>query len=695
MKIDRRSFLSLVIGGAAGTALTPLPLKLTDDLSIWTQRFRYMPNEVPVPLDGAVSHETSVCALCPGGCGISVRKIDNRAVKIEGRKDCPVNEGGICTLGLAGLQLLYGPWRVKTPLKKNNGQFEQIGWDQALSEISDRLNELKNSGNPQAVAGIARTGNNTTGQLLKRLLTVLGSPNFFTPSSSQDCTYILSFGSGLLEGWGSPVRMFQTHSRWKDNGTTLVQVEARLSNTAAKADTWVPIKPGTEGALAMGLAHIILRDGLHAAGIEGNSTSFDEFRRMLKKNYPPNAVAHQTGVDEPTLEKLARNFAGSSRPLAVCGRGAGQDPNGDFEAMAVMALNALVGAVNRSGGICLAALPDYINWPTPESSAAENKEPAVSPHQLIQLINGNPQSPVQALFVSDVNPLFTLHDTKAVQDAFDKIPLIVALSAYMDETAARADYVLPVHTYLERYEDIPVTAGLKKPLVGLTRPVVNPVFDTRHPGDVIIHLAKSLDGAMKAAFPWENHEACLKQTLAENWEILSSQGYLSKSTSEIEALTRAGKIDFSALIASAGNQEQTPAGQEETWPLTLIPYDSTRISGGHIGTPPFVLKTVSDKILKKAEVFVEINPVTARRHNLANGRPAILETPTGKARVMVNVTEEIVPDVIALPKGLGHFAYDAYLAGKGVNVNALIGPEEDPVSGLDVAWGVKAKLTQV
>ena len=97
MKIDRRSFLSLAAGVAAGTALTPLPLKLTDDLSIWTQSFRHLPIEVPVPPDGAVSMATSVCSLCPGGCGIAVRKIDKRAVKIEGLQGHPVNNGGICT----------------------------------------------------------------------------------------------------------------------------------------------------------------------------------------------------------------------------------------------------------------------------------------------------------------------------------------------------------------------------------------------------------------------------------------------------------------------------------------------------------------------------------------------------------------------------------------------------------------------
>lgn len=734
MKIDRRSFLGLVLGGAAGTALTPLPLKLTDDLSIWTQSFRYLPNEVPVPPDGAVSCQTSVCTLCPGGCGISVRKIEGRAVKIEGRSEYPVNNGGICTLGLAGLQLLYGPWRVKTPFKKKDGRFEKITWDQALTEIGQRLNELRHNGQSRMVAGFAGSGNNTTGRLLQRFLTVFGSPNFVTSPTVEDSlslaagrmlgtqatpgfdlensTYILSFAAGLLDGWGAPVRMFRANSSWKDNGAILVQVEARLSNTAAKADRWIPINPGTEAVLALGLAHIIVREGLYAAGLETDSQAFGDFQQLLNDRYTPGQVAKQTGVDEPKIEKLARDFAAASRPVAVCGRGSGRDPVGGLEAMAVLALNKLTGGINRSGGLQLAAVPDYIKWPAPELDEVAAKELAgprldgagtveyvdarSMPHRLAQVVNSNAQSPVQALFVSDANPVFTMHDAETVKKAFEKIPLVVSLSAYMDETAALADYVLPAHTYLERHEDVLTTAGLRKPLIGLVRPVVKPVFDTMHPGDVIIALAKHMGGVMAEAFVWKNYDDCLEQTLAESWQALSSQGYLQESplNAVMKEVTPAVRIDFSALVSAAGKKE-VDIRRDGTWPLTLIPYDAMQISGGHIGTPPFVLKTVSDTILKKKDVFIEVNPVTARRHNLSEGGSAMLETPAGKARVRVHVTEGIVPDVIAMPRGLGHSAYDDYLAGKGVNINTLVAPVADPVSGLDVAWGVKAKLTKV
>ena len=236
MKIDRRSFLSFLIGGAAGTTLSPLPWKLTDDISIWSQMWPW----TPVPEKGEVSYTSSACTLCPGGCGISVRTVEQRAVKIEGLPGHPINDGRLCTLGLAGTQLLYGPRRVKSPLKKVNGRFVEITWDDAISELATKLKELRNGGHTQRIACISNSDRGTVAELLYRFLTVYGSPQFFRMPSIQDSyeltlglmqgvratagfdidksDMVVSFGSGLLEGWGTPVHMFKAHSRLQDKG---------------------------------------------------------------------------------------------------------------------------------------------------------------------------------------------------------------------------------------------------------------------------------------------------------------------------------------------------------------------------------------------------------------------------------------------------------------------------------------------
>jgi anaerobic selenocysteine-containing dehydrogenase len=126
----------------------------------------------------------------------------------------------------------------------------------------------------------------------------------------------------------------------------------------------------------------------------------------------------------------------------------------------------------------------------------------------------------------------------------------------------------------------------------------------------------------------------------------------------------------------------------------LVPYDAMRIAAGASANTPFMTKTVGDDVLKGKDVFVEINPKTADAAGLGEGRTAVLSTPRGQARVRIHLSEGIMPGLVAMPRGLGHTAYDDYLAGKGVNVNALIGPVEDPASGLDAAWGIQAKLAK-
>jgi anaerobic selenocysteine-containing dehydrogenase len=285
MKIDRRSFLSLGIGVAAGTALSPLPWKLTDDLSILTQMWPW----TPVPKRGEANYVNSVSTLCGGGCGISVRKIDNRAVKIEGMPGYPGSDGKACPLCLSGLQLLYGPTAVSSPLKRvgerGEGKWQKISWDDAVAEVAEKLGTLREDDRPQGLACITDRACGTVPELFKRFLQVFGSPNFMPSASYEDAyqltlklmqgvdasagfdlenaDYILSLGSGILEGWGPTVRMFRAKEHWLENNVKVVQVEPRLSNSAAKADQWIPIEAGTEGYLALGIAHVILKEGLY------------------------------------------------------------------------------------------------------------------------------------------------------------------------------------------------------------------------------------------------------------------------------------------------------------------------------------------------------------------------------------------------------------------------------------------------
>ena len=116
-----------------------------------------------------------------------------------------------------------------------------------------------------------------------------------------------------------------------------------------------------------------------------------------------------------------------------------------------------------------------------------------------------------ANFVAGANPYYSMPDSNMVKKAFEKIPLVVSFSPYMDESAKNADLILPNHTYLERYEDVPTPVGFQKPVIGLSKPVVEPQFNTQHIGDVIIQLANTMGGSLSDAFPWDSYEACLEE----------------------------------------------------------------------------------------------------------------------------------------------------------------------------------------
>jgi anaerobic selenocysteine-containing dehydrogenase len=740
MKIGRRSFLSFLLGGAAGTALSPLPWKLMDDSSIWTQMWPW----TPVPEDGEASYVHSSCTLCPGGCGITVRKIDDRAVKIEGMKGHPVNNGGLCILGLSGLQLLYGPTRVKTPLKRvgkrGQGSWEKISWKDAVSQVAGTLGDLREKGQSHTVGFISDSDRGTVPRLFDRFLTVYGSPNLMRTSSIIDsyeltlhlmqgvqalpgfdfenANFILSFGSGILDGWGSPVRMFRANSTWCSTGGKVIQIEPRLSNTAAKSDKWIPINPGTEAALALGIAHVIIKELLYDTEfINYYSEGFEDWKRFVLDNYSPDTIATTTGIDSTTIIALARSFARASKPLAICGRGQGTTPGSLNECIAVHALNALVGNINKKGGIFAVAEPDYINWPEVEmdntaavgmqkdrlDGAGSEKYPfsRYLLHRLPQTLHSGETYPLKALFVAGANPLYTMSDSKSVQKAFDKVPFVVSFSSYMDETAQNADLILPNHAYLERYEDIPTPAGMPKPVIGLSRPVVDPLYNTKHTGDVVILLAKAMGGNIADAFSWNSYDECLKETLGYKWKVMVEKGFWSYSdffvqTHEESFDTVSGKFEFAPKETGFINAFKPVRieGDKTDYPLLLMPYDSIRLANGAVGDPPFVMKTVEDTVLKGTDVFIELNPKTAGKHGLREGQLAIVSTPVGKARVKVHLFDGIMPGIVALPRGLGHTAFDDYLAGKGINFNELIGPVEDSVSGLDTAWGIRAKLAK-
>lgn len=566
IELNRRNFIKLLVGGAVGISVTPLPWKLTDDSAIWTQNWPW----VPVPPVGEFLHEKSVCTLCPGGCGIQVRKVEARAVKIEGRTDYPVNPGGICPLGAGGLQLLYNEnIRFTGPMKRvgprGKGKFSDISWNEALTILANRISDLRKKGTPEAIAAIDGNPKGSTMSLMvERLLKAIGSPNYVMIPSAEDsyamanmlmqgnegpvsydlenADYVLSFGAGLLEGWGAPGRVINAWGLWRKDllkrKARVVQIESRASNTASKSDQWVAAKPGTEAALALGLAHVMVKENLYDPEFINNYTfGFDNwssangknhmgFKTMVLKKYSPSRVAEITGVSSEQVVSLARDFGKAKAPIALFGKGKGALNGSVYEFMAVHSLNALVGNINKPGGILihdplpLSTLPEFelddvaregLNKPRLDLARSDQYPFSDSLiNNLSDAIKESSKSPVDTFLFFSSNPVFAIPDGGLMKSALQQVPFIVSFSPYRDETAYMADLILPDHNYLEKMDDVVWPTGLQYPLYGLTRPVVEPVYNTRNSGDVIFQLAKGIGKSVAPAFPWKKYEDVLK-----------------------------------------------------------------------------------------------------------------------------------------------------------------------------------------
>jgi anaerobic selenocysteine-containing dehydrogenase len=366
----------------------------------------------------------------------------------------------------------------------------------------------------------------------------------------ENSDFILSFGSGLIEGWGAPGRMLHAWSMWNQDPANkkvrIVQIEPRASNTASKADKWIAPFPGTEGALALGFAHVIIREKLfdksfaaeHSFGFSdwtsGDGKSHPGFSTVMLQRYSPEAVSGITGVDPAEIISTARAFAKSKAPVALCGKGKGYMSGSVLEFMAVQSLNALVGNINKPGGVLLYEPLPFSPLPEAEKDevASEGlKKPRLDLagsksypfarsliNHFTETIIQSPESPVDVLLVFSANPAYALPHTGTVSYALQKIPYIVSFSPFLDETAMMADIVLPDHTYLEKREDIVWPSTLQYPIYALSTPVVKPVYHTRQSGDVLIRMAQAIGGAVGASFPWKSFEEPLKARLKGLYE---------------------------------------------------------------------------------------------------------------------------------------------------------------------------------
>ena len=385
--LNRRGFLQFAAGGVAGLATAGITVGGISELNAAIES-----EQMSVP-GGPETWAPSVCGMCPAGCGLRVRKVGKRAVKIQGNPLHPVNHGGLCPKGIAGLQALYHPDRLRAPLRnvgtREAPSWKEVSWDEALGQVAARMAKIRQAGDARTVVLIDRDQRSLSSRLLRRFLTAYGSPNYLVAPSGLDALqtaiylqqgiarpvafdldnarYVLSFGVNLLEGWGAPVSMMRTFGRWRasEGGrrNKLVQIEPRFSVTAARADEWVALRPGTEGALALGIAYVLITEGLYdQTFVAENTFGFQDwqdatgqnhmgFRSLVISEYRLNDVAGMTGVPAETILRLGRELAQNRPALAIGDWQTSTLAGNPYAAMAVHSLNALMGSLDVPGGV--------------------------------------------------------------------------------------------------------------------------------------------------------------------------------------------------------------------------------------------------------------------------------------------------------------------------------------------------------
>lgn len=700
--------------------------------------------KIPGPETG-IEVRKSICTICDPltQCGLDVYVRDGRIIKVEGSKENPHNAGTLCSKGAATRQYVYHEDRLKTPLKRvgprGAGKFVPISWDEALDTMAAQLNGIKEQWGPEAVvffAGYAKWER----PFLHRLAHAFGSPNYCSESST--CFNAMGMAQKLLFGLpGAPdVKNTKCLLAWsanpfysnsclarglldaKEKGLKIIAVDPRYSPLAARADIHLQLKPGTDGALALGMANVIISEGLYDREFVSSYTyGFDEYRQYVKEFTPERAEAI-TGVPAAKIRAAARLYA-TTKPAAFMPSASPvvHHTNGVQNYRAAMALIALTGNYDVYGGN-LVAPPSYLyvsagftsrehefyqirKWEEMAPRVGQDKFPlwcelideAQAMHLPFQIQSGDPY-PLKAMVAFGLNHRMW-PDSGFMLDALQKLDFIVDVDLFMTDSAKYADIVLPACTSLERSE----LRCYAEEYVIYTQPAIAPLYQSRPDVDIICELARrlGLDDPLLAAGYETSLEWILEPSglaLAElkrhpaGMAVPNPLRVPERKYRQQSLPTPSGKVEFRSLrlekYASRAGYEDLPVYQPPRYSPEATPELAQRY--------PFILNTgsrlpmfVHSRTFRlpwtrslRPEPACDLNPEDAQRLGIAQGDLIKLATPKGSITVRANLTAIVQPGVVHM--------YHAY---PDADVNTLIEADYlDPLSGFP---GFKSLLCAV
>ncbi len=696
--MDRRHFIKL-------TAITGTGAALTACGNPEHQLIRFIPEDDLVP--GVATWKPTICPLCSAGCGVTARVMEGQAEvfrngqpgvismglakKLEGNPEDAISQGKLCARGQAAIQITYHPDRLANPRKRTgergSGQFVDISWDEAIKELVGHLDALAAANSQASLALLTKPRRGRRLDLLAEWLRRFGAPAPVTFELFSDdvlrraneisfgvaqlptldleqAQYVVSFGADFLGAWNSPVAQSAAYGRMRQSRpggrAKLVHADARLSQTAANADEFVAIKPGTEGVLALGLAHVIIANNLRPAAAAGRAgAAIDGWATGLTA-FTPAAVEQRTGVAAARVERLAREFAAHPPAVALVAGPPLAQSNGLFTALAVNALNALAGSLNTPGGVSFVPQP----------------RPAVATRDLSALLQ---EAAPKVLLIDDVNPVFASPASRQVAGALMRIPFIASFGSFVDETSALADLILPDHSFLESWVEAVPESGAAKAVPISAGPVMRPLYDTRPTIDVLLDVSRRLATPLAPALP---------NTFEE---------FLNRE--ETAGVLRAGD---SAPAGQAG--AEAPAlqyiapqfdGDPTQFPYHFLPYASQALFDGSLAHLPWLQELPDPTTSAMWCSWIEINEHRAEELGIHQGDVIEVASAHGTVRAAAFLNPGLAPDAVAMPVGQGHTNFTRYATGIGVNPVAILAAAE--VSGTTaLAWSAtRVKITRV
>lgn len=710
MTLTRRQFLTLM--GGSATAVVAAACGVPEK-ELLVQSSIEMPEDMVTGLDNWYA---TIDRQNRASLGIVVRVMEGRAKKIEGNVDYPINRGKHNAVAEAGLQELYHPDRIGSPLIRNGhrgeGKWEKLSWTDAVSRVADRLGSARGEEtvlvtNPVG-AHVGLVVNRFTEALgvrrmvyepLERTVLKASIKQVFGQDAMPDfdiehSAYVLSFGADFLNTWGSPVRYARGYGRFRQGEDRkrgkLVHVDSRFSMTAANADEWVYVKPGYEGEVALAIANVMIAEGLRDSPslhvlTDGGSNRLERFS--------PELVGSRSGVAPGRIIEIAREFAEHRPALAIGGGSAGAHANGLFNLNAIYALNYLAGSVNQLGGVIFNPPPPIGALP-----AAPEATPFADFQQLASQMSGGR---IKALLVRNTDPFYGIPASTAIREASFKVPLIVSFSNRFDDTTMLADIILPEHHYLEDWGTDTPDPGPGYQTIGFQQPVVRPFFEPQGPhlgtknfADVLMTLAQVMDKDLGLGA--ENFKELIEADARDLWEM--DRGSVRAASNKLfwnTVLQRGGWWDTNARYGgpdprptySFPTDTRAPAsgGSEASFAFHLIPFETTGLTDGRGADLPWLQATPDPITTATWQTWIEINMQKAEEMGIHEGDVVRVTSEHGSIDVLAYPHPGIAPDMVAIPVGQGHKGGGRYARDRGANVLSILSPVTEAETGA-LAW---------